>query len=82
MRPSPIRAAMARWGETGRQATGLPHDARRNRASAMAQDKAESPLSLFDTWFAEARAGEPSDPEAMVLATAGADGRISCRMAR
>jgi len=46
----------------------------------MAQDKAESPLSLFDTWFAEARAGEPSDPEAMVLATAGADGRISCRM--
>ena len=30
------------------------------------------PHSLFAQWFAEARAGEPNDPEAMALATADA----------
>ena len=38
------------------------------------------PLALFDEWFAEARASEPNDPEAMALATAHADGRPSVRM--
>jgi pyridoxamine 5'-phosphate oxidase len=38
------------------------------------------PLTLFDQWFAEARASEPNDPEAMALATAGADGMPSVRM--
>ena len=28
------------------------------------------PFQLFDEWFAEARASEPNDPEAMALATA------------
>ena len=41
---------------------------------------AENPFSLFDSWFAEARASEPNDPEAMALATADADGRPSVRM--
>jgi pyridoxamine 5'-phosphate oxidase len=41
---------------------------------------ADDPLALFDTWLAEARAAEPNDPEAMALATAGADGRPSVRM--
>lgn len=38
------------------------------------------PLALFDEWFAEARASEPNDPEAMALATAAPDGRPSVRM--
>ena len=38
------------------------------------------PFSLFDAWFAEARASEPNDPNAMALATAGADGQPSVRM--
>ena len=38
------------------------------------------PFALFDAWFAEARASETNDPEAMALATACADGRPSVRM--
>jgi pyridoxamine 5'-phosphate oxidase len=38
------------------------------------------PFELFRAWFAEARAAEPNDPEAMALATADADGRPSARM--
>ena len=32
------------------------------------------PHALFEEWFAEARAAEPNDAEAMALATADADG--------
>jgi pyridoxamine 5'-phosphate oxidase len=38
------------------------------------------PLTLFDEWFAEARASEPNEPDAMAVATAGTDGRPSARM--
>jgi pyridoxamine 5'-phosphate oxidase len=38
------------------------------------------PFSLFDTWFAEARASEINDSNAMALATTGADGQPSVRM--
>lgn len=38
------------------------------------------PFVLFDAWFAEAKASEPNDPNAMALATADADGRPSVRM--
>jgi pyridoxamine 5'-phosphate oxidase len=38
------------------------------------------PIALFDQWFAEARAGEPNDAEAMALATADASGQPSVRM--
>jgi len=38
------------------------------------------PLNLFDEWFAEARASEPNEPDAMAVATAGTDGRPSARM--
>lgn len=41
---------------------------------------AHDPFSLFDAWYAEAKASEPSDAEAMALATATADGRPSVRM--
>ena len=38
------------------------------------------PFQLFDEWFAEAQSSEPNDPNAMALATAGADGRPSVRI--
>ena len=41
---------------------------------------ADDPLALFDAWFAEAKAREPNDAEAMALATATPDGRPSVRM--
>jgi pyridoxamine 5'-phosphate oxidase len=41
---------------------------------------ATDPISLFDQWFAEARAAEPNDPEAMALATADESGQPSVRM--
>lgn len=41
---------------------------------------ATDPLALFDEWLGEAKGCEPNDPEAMVLATATADGRPSARM--
>lgn len=42
--------------------------------------QAVDPFTLFDTWFAEARACEPNDPEAMALATSSSDGQPSVRM--
>ena len=41
---------------------------------------ASDPFQLFDEWFAEATASEPSDPNAMALATADQDGRPSVRI--
>ncbi|MFZ9396137.1 MAG: pyridoxamine 5'-phosphate oxidase [Erythrobacter sp.] len=38
------------------------------------------PMALFEAWFAEARASEPNDPNAMALATASPDGAPSVRM--
>jgi pyridoxamine 5'-phosphate oxidase len=38
------------------------------------------PFALFDAWFAEARASEPNDANAMALATATPDGAPSVRM--
>lgn len=38
------------------------------------------PFALFDEWLTEARLGEPNDPEAMAVATVGADGQPSLRM--
>jgi len=39
-----------------------------------------SPFALFEAWFADARASEPIVPEAMSLATVGADGQPTSRM--
>jgi pyridoxamine 5'-phosphate oxidase len=41
---------------------------------------ADDPFALFAAWFAEAKASEPNDPEAMALATADANGLPSVRM--
>ena len=38
------------------------------------------PFALFDQWFAEARASEINDPEAMALASSNPSGRPSVRM--
>jgi pyridoxamine 5'-phosphate oxidase len=38
------------------------------------------PFALFDEWLAEARLSEPNDPDAMALASVGADGQPSVRM--
>lgn len=48
----------------------------------MKSDFTESadPFSLFDRWFAEAGAAEPSDPNAMSLATVDAEGMPNARM--
>lgn len=40
----------------------------------------DDPFALFDIWFAEARASEPNDANAMALATAGGDGHPHVRM--
>jgi pyridoxamine 5'-phosphate oxidase len=40
----------------------------------------DDPISLFDTWFAEAEAAEPSLPTACCLATANTKGIPSARM--
>jgi len=40
----------------------------------------DDPFALFDTWFAQARASEPNDANAMALATADGRGRPSVRM--
>jgi pyridoxamine 5'-phosphate oxidase len=42
--------------------------------------EAEEPLRLFQAWFDEATASEPSDPSAMALATVDADGLPNVRM--
>ncbi len=46
----------------------------------MAGKQETDPLARFHAWFEEARASEISDPEAMTLATADAQGRPSARM--
>ena len=41
---------------------------------------ATDPFELFNAWFAEARASEINDPDAMAFATATPEGRPSVRM--
>src|SRR5262249_1324730 len=54
---------------------------RSGRAKPKAQrTMATDPFQLFDEWFADARASEINDPEAMALATADSVGNPSVRM--
>lgn len=46
----------------------------------MIDEVPKDPFALFARWFAEAEAGEPSDPNAMSVATVAADGRPSARI--
>ncbi|GBQ30739.1 pyridoxamine 5'-phosphate oxidase [Acetobacter fabarum] len=43
-------------------------------------DLSADPFALFDAWMQDAEKSEPCDPNAMVLATATADGRPSARI--
>ena len=49
-------------------------------AEAMQAENHADPIALFQEWFALARAKEPNDGEAVVLATAGSDGQPNARM--
>ena len=40
----------------------------------------DDPISLFETWMAEARQSEPNDPNAMSLATVDAQGAVDVRI--
>ncbi len=40
----------------------------------------DDPFALFDAWYAEAKAAEINDPDAMALATVDLDGRPAVRM--
>lgn len=42
--------------------------------------RSDDPVALFAAWMREAEAAEPEDPNAMALATAGADGLPDVRM--
>ena len=46
----------------------------------MSATAAQEPFELFESWYDEAKAAEPGDPEAMTVATATPDGRPSARM--
>jgi pyridoxamine 5'-phosphate oxidase len=46
----------------------------------MITDAPKDPFQLFAAWFADAEASEPSDPNAMAVATVGANGRPSVRI--
>jgi len=43
-------------------------------------DRDTDPIRLFQAWLTEAEGAEPNDPNAMTLATVGADGMPSARM--
>src|SRR5512134_3814458 len=43
-------------------------------------EHANDPFALVSGWMAEAETSEPNDPNAMALATVGADGMPSVRM--
>lgn len=65
------------WRDAGRRLRdAFPKSHHALAGHAMTTD----PFALFDGWFAEARAAEPNDPNAMALATVGADGQPSVRM--
>lgn len=50
------------------------------RGIARSQIPSGDPFALFDEWFAEAKASELNDPNAMALATATSDAAPSVRM--
>ena len=49
-------------------------------ASGEAPVEGRAPFDQFDAWFAEASSHEPNDPNAMTVATVGADGLPAARI--
>ena len=59
----------------------MPQDEKTRSAETLADfTSRDEPLDLFAEWFREAKAGEPSDPNAMSLATVDASGMPNVRM--
>jgi len=50
------------------------------RAALRRDDVPDDPIEHFEDWFADARTAEVDEPNAMTLATAGADGTPSARI--
>lgn len=57
--------------------SSIPFESIADTVSALPE---RNPFALFAEWFADARAEEPNDPNAMALATATPEGRPSARM--
>lgn len=51
-----------------------------NRLTSGDFTQADDPLALFESWFADAQASEPNDPNGMALATVDAEGMPNLRM--
>ncbi len=51
-----------------------------NTPPFLERDAGDDPIALFERWFAEAEAAEPSLPEAAALATCGPGGQPGCRV--
>jgi pyridoxamine 5'-phosphate oxidase len=51
-----------------------------DKISGQRRPMADDPFALFDAWYAEAKAAEINDPDAMALATATSDRKPSVRM--
>ena len=72
--------------ESARLASGREEGRRAARCGSYAADMDDheitsaDPFALFQEWMKEAEAGEPNDPNAVALATAGKDGMPSVRM--
>ncbi|MEQ8966437.1 MAG: pyridoxamine 5'-phosphate oxidase [Azospirillaceae bacterium] len=65
---------------TRTDAAGTPPDDRPLDDGTPELAAADDPFDLFAEWMAEAEAHEVNDPNAMALATVGADGQPSVRM--
>ena len=57
-----------------------PQQIEASRGRLLESDVAADPVALFEAWLAEAQAAGLHEPNAMTLATVGADGRPSARM--
>ena len=55
-------------------------DYERHAAGSEPRTEGADPIALFNEWLAEATRAEPNDPNAMTLATVGADGLPDARM--
>lgn len=77
-RPNPSRRCASRTMYTP-HATGA-RAAMQHQVSRPPEVEMSAPFGLFDAWFAEAAAHELNDPNAMTVASVGADGTPSARI--
>lgn len=75
----PLCAVKSRLGVTTPPVVDKAHRMTDTR-TVSAPPATNDPFALFDEWYAEARASEINDSNAMALATADAHGRLGLRM--